>query len=146
MKKLSVFLALALFFLTSCGSVPRERGTAEAALRDILARFGMEDGVIYGDGEGEEPLSDGMLASLLCEGGASSYLRYVESRAVYFSRRFSPHEILVLRLSDKSHRQEAVTLLRRRAEKKKNAVVYADGVYVFLLCTDKNAEILSYIK
>ena len=36
--------------------------------------------------------------------------------------------------------------LQKRAKKKENAVVFADGVYVYLICTDQNEEISRYLQ
>ena len=71
---------------------------------------------------------------------------YVTSCAVYFSRHFSEREIVVLKLCDLSHQRELLRLLRKRAEKKENAVAFADGVYVYLICTDQNEEIKHYLE
>ncbi len=87
-----------------------------------------------------------MIARMFEGCGELSVFAHVDAMAVYCSRRFSPCEITVMKLSDRSHRDEAVRLCRARAAKKKNAAVYADGVYVYLLCTEKNAEILDFLR
>ena len=47
---------------------------------------------------------------------------------------------------DLSHTEDITHLLQKRAKKKENAVVFADGVYVYLICTDQNEAISRYLK
>jgi hypothetical protein len=70
----------------------------------------------------------------------------VVSAAVYFSKRFSEHEILIFKVCDLSHTEDITRLLQKRARKKENAVVIADGVYIYLICTDQNESIINYLK
>ena len=135
------------FLLSGCGHADSDTGDAVTVLTALTAHFEMKSGVIYGDGENDEHiLTDAMLDRMFSDGQGLPEFAYVVSRAAYFSRRFSEEEIVVLKLCDRSHRGELMTLLRRRAAKKENAVVYADGVYVYLICTDRNEEIVKYLK
>lgn len=140
------FLGLSVLFV-SCGKSVRDKGDAYQIVDKIMTHFELSDGVLYSDREDSEYyLSDSMIERMFSEGYGLPEFEYVVSCAAYFSRRFSEGEVVVLELCDKSHREELVKLCRRRASKKENAVVYADGVYVYLICTDINDQILSYLK
>lgn len=146
-KKLFLVFIVFSILLTSCRTSVQDRGEAYQILEKIMEHFELSDGVLYSDCEGADYyLSDSMLDRMFSEGYGLPEFEYVVSCAAYFSRRFSEREIVVLKLCDPSHREEIVKLCRRRAAKKENAVVYADGVYVYLICTDINDRILSYIK
>lgn len=144
MRKLWILVLLLVCMLTSCiGS--DAHGSAKEAVESVLMHFHITDGVVYGDSDEQYRLSDSML-SLMFDGDSLPEFEYVESCAAYFSRRFSQHELVVLRLYDMSHREELAALCKRRAEKKENAVVFYDGVYVYLICMENNGEIVSYLK
>ena len=71
---------------------------------------------------------------------------FILSYRPYFSKRFCEYEIIVFELFDISSRDKIIALLQKRAKKKENAVVASDGVYVYLICTDRNEEINRYLK
>lgn len=148
MKKFFLLTLLLAFALTSCGTPKKaHRGNAQEILSEILENFEQGDGFVYTDEVGAEyPLTDAMLARMFPDDGDTADLFCVVSAAVYFSRRFSDREILVLEICDISHTELIVRLLQKRAKKKENAVVFADGVYVYLICTDENEEISRYLQ
>ena len=120
---------------------------AEEILRDVLSCFQISDGYIYSTKPlAEYPLSDAVLARMFPERGDTDDLYCLHSAAVYFSKRFCEDEIIVFELCDISNRDKILTLLQKRARKKENAVVFSDGVYVYLICTDQNEEISRYLK
>lgn len=137
------FLALSLVF-TSCVSPHKTlEGDATAVLEEILMQFPMPEGMIYSDrAEAAYPLTDALLARMFPDTGDMADFAYVVSVAVCVSRRFSDGEITVLELCDLSHREELKRLLKKRADKKENAVVFTNGVYVFLIATDHNEAIM----
>jgi hypothetical protein len=148
MKKFFLLTLLLAFAFTSCGTPKTaHRGNAQEILSEILENFEQGDGFVYTDEAGAEyPLTDTMLARMFPDDGDTADLFCVVSAAVYFSRRFSDREILVLEICDISHTELIVRLLQKRAKKKENAVVFADGVYVYLICTDMNEEISRYLQ
>ena len=143
MKFRILLLMIAAVFLVSCTASPWEdRGDAEQVLCGLLSRFELPAGVVYSGAQGAEyPLTDSLIERMFSDGYGVPAFQYVVSCAVYTSRHFTEHEIVVAKLCDRSHREEVMNLFRRRAEKKENAVVYADGVYVYLICTDRNEDI-----
>ena len=148
MKKLLPLLIVACF-LTSCSlSLPRVRTeSASQIMSEILSEFAIEDGFVYeSDLEAELPLTDKLLARMFPDDGDTEDLVCVVSAAAYFSKRFSEHEILIFEVSDLSHTEDISRLLQKRARKKENAVVIADGVYIYLICTDQNESIINYLK
>lgn len=149
MKKITLWALICAFLFTSCGvDLPsRRKGSAEEILAEILSNFTLSDGLVYESAmNAEYPLTDAMLARMFPDDGDTADLVCLISAAVYFSKRFSEHEIIVFQLSDLSHTEKIVRLLQKRAKKKENAVVFADGVYVYLICTDRNGEIVSFLK
>lgn len=148
MKKFFLLTLLLAFALSSCGTPKTaRRGSASEILSEILENFEQGDGFVYTDETGtESPLTDAMLARMFPDDGDTADLFCVVSAAVYFSKRFSDREILVLEICDISHTELIVRLLQKRAKKKENAVVFADGVYVYLICTDQNEEISRYLQ
>ena len=148
MKIRILFLLVIAVLVSSCTPTwTAEQGDAEEVLEEILNRFEFSDGVVYSDrNDADFVLSDAMIERMFSDGYGVPAFEYVVSCAAYLSRRYSDHEIVVIKLCDKSHREEMMQVCRRRAAKKENAVVYADGVYVYLICTDRNEEILDYIK
>ena len=148
MKKFFLLALLLAFALSSCGTPKTaRRGSASEILSEILENFEQGDGFVYTDETGaESPLTDAMLARMFPDDGDTADLFCVVSAAVYFSKRFSDREILVLEICDISHTELIVRLLQKRAKKKENAVVFADGVYVYLICTDQNEEISRYLQ
>ncbi|MBQ3490676.1 MAG: hypothetical protein IJA86_08810 [Clostridia bacterium] len=151
MRKIQIFLLCFLIFLmfVSCGfhGSTTKKGDAEDILGDILSSFRITDGNVYSNRPlSEYPLTDALLARMFPERGDTEDLFCVRSAAVYFSKRFCENEIIVFELYDISGRDKIVSLLQKRANKKENAVVLSDGVYVYLICTDRNAEISHYLK
>lgn len=148
MKKFFLLMLLLIFTAASCGAPKTtHRGSASEILSDVLAHFGQGDGFIYtSEAEAEYPLTDAMLARMFPDDGDTADFFCVVSAAVYFSKRFSDREILVLEICDISHTELIVRLLQKRAKKKENAVVFADGVYIYLICTDQNEEISRYLQ
>lgn len=148
LKKIIVLLTVLAFVLSSCKSpLEEDVGDAEEVLRRIIDRFELSGGVIYSDmPEAEYFLTDALKEKLFSDGNGLPEFESVVSCAVYVSRRFSEEEIIVLKLCDKSHREALMKLCRRRAAKKENAVLYANGVYIYLVCTDRNEEILAYLR
>ena len=149
MKKLYPTLLILACFLTACGpSLPHGRtGSASQIMSDILSEFTLEEGFVYeSDLTAELPLTDSLLARMFPDDGDTDDLFCVVSAAVYFSKRFSEHELLIFEVCDISHTEDIAHLLQKRAKKKGNAVVIADGVYVYLICTDRNEAISLYLK
>lgn len=115
-------------------------------MRDVMIHFQVSDGYLYSrDEKAEYLLTDAMLERMF-SGASLEDLRYAESMAAYFSGRFCESEIVVIELFDMSHRKTIVSLLTKRAELKERATVYAQGNYVFLICTEQNEEILEIIR
>lgn len=139
-------LLIYAFVFSSCVPVfSEESRSADEILAAILAEFDMEDGYCYGtERDAMHPLTDALLERMFV-GERLDDLRYVDSMAVYFSRRYSEREIIVIKLLDISHQKAVMALLLERAEKKENAVVFASGVYLYLLCTEQNKEIQGYL-
>ena len=148
MKKLCLLLTLACF-LTSCSlSLPRGRsGSAPQIMSELISEFALAEGFVYeSDLEAALPLTDSLLARMFPDDGDTEDLFCVVSAAAYFSKRFSEHEILIFEVCDLSHTEDITRLLQKRARKKENAVVIADGVYIYLICTDQNDSIINYLK
>lgn len=147
MKKILLLLIAAVtMLLCACSGGFYGEGTACSELSAITERFGLDDaGVIYSDDENAGyVLTQSMLSSMFS--GNENKFRYAVSCAAYFSRRFSDGEIVVIQVSDRSRREEIYGMCLRRAAKKHNAIVYADGNFVYLICTDINSEIAGYIR
>ena len=149
MRKFLIFLCLIVFFSSSCSSGPNhsQKGDAEEVLQSVLSYFQLHDGYLYSTRPLSEcPLTDAILARMFPEPGDTEDLICICSAAVYFSKRFCEYEIIVFELFDISSRDKIIALLQKRAKKKENAVVASDGVYVYLICTDRNEEINRYLK
>ena len=148
MKKLFLF-PIALLILVSCTASPssHQKGSAAEIMAALLSQVAQEDGFVYSSAlDAALPLSDALLERMFPDTGDTADLECVVSAAVYFSKRFSEHEIVIFELCDRSHTEKIVRLLQKRAKKKENAVVFADGVYVYLICTDCNEAISRYLK
>ncbi len=145
-KYLSLLLVFSVL-LTSCAPVKTEKDQdAMTVLEDIVMQFQLEEGVLYcNHPDAEYPLSASMLERMFPERGDTADLVYVVSSAVWFSRRFSQKEIIVFQICDLSHQRELLYLLAKRAKKKENAVVFANGIYLYLICTEQNEEIMRYL-
>ena len=148
MRKFYLFLlALSLLFFSCAVPLPPERENAGETMRELLCTFPLGDGFVYSDARDAEcPLTDAVLARMFPGEGDMEDLFCVESAAVWFSKRFSEQEIVIFELCDRSHRERIVSLMQKRAKKKENAVVFADGVFVYLICTDKNEAIRNYLQ
>ena len=142
LRYICVLLVIAMLF-SSCGNAYTQTASAEALLQEVMLEFEIEDGYLYSrDAMAEHPLTDAMLERAFL-GASLEDLRYAESVAVYFSGRFCDHEIIVIKLFDMSHRKAMVSLLTKRADLKEDALVSVWEDYVFLICTDRNEEILA---
>ncbi len=136
-----------VLIFSSCAAFSEEDADAQEKLERVLEAFSIGDGVLYSTREDAEYiLSDAMTERMFFYGKDISSLAEVESAAAYFSRRFSDEEIVVLKLFDLSYRNEVEALCKLRASKKENAIVFCDGVYIYLICTGKNEEIHNYLK
>lgn len=145
-KWMSVFLLFTIF-LTACAPSFSEKESAAEKLSAVLDEFDLTSGTVYStDMDAEYPFTDAMAERMFFFGRDISALSHAESTAVYVSHRFSAEEIVVMKLCDPSHRDEVERLFQLRAEKKKNAIVFHDGVYVYLICTDQNEQICQFIK
>lgn len=143
-KKLTVGFLIVSLLLVSC--TPKktiQKGDAYTVLEQILLQFNIENGAIYGKNEkADYLLTDALLERMFDHAGDLADFAYVESVAIWFSRRFNEKEIIVLKLYDLSHQRELLNLLSKRAAKKENAVAFANGIYVYLVCTDQNEVIM----
>ena len=147
MKCFIVLLIFAFFFVSCSPLSSKRKGDATAILQEILSVFPGKEGAIYSDREeAEYPLTDALIARMFPDMGDLDDFSYVVSRAAWFSRRFSDREILILEICDLSHQKDLLRLLEKRKKKKENAVVFADGIYLYLICTDQNEEIIRYLQ
>lgn len=147
MRKYCVLLLFIISMLSSCSSFSEKDIDAEEKLVGVLDAFSMHEGVLYSTRDGAKyALSDSVQERMFFYGKDISSLTQVESAAAYFSRRFSEEEIVVLKLFDLSYREEVMALCKLRASKKENAIVFCDGVYVYLVCTKQNEEIRRFLK
>ena len=149
MKKFILSALVCACLLSACGVSLSEgkRGSAREIMAELMQEFTFAEGYVYESGrEAALPLSDAMLARMFPDDGDTADLFCVRSAAVYFSKRFSEHEIVIFELCDRLHTEDIERLLQKRAKKKKNAVVIADGVYVYLICTDQNEAISRYLR
>ena len=148
MKKFCLLALLLTFLFTSCGiPKPTRRESAPELMSALLEQFETGDGFVFeSTREAEYPLSAALLSRMFPDDGDTADLFCVVSAAVYFSKRFCEHEIIIFELCDISHTEIILRLLQKRARKKENAIVFADGVYVYLICTDRNEEIRRYLQ
>ena len=146
MRKFWVLCLLCAVFFTSCSSVFSADDSAAEKLYAVLTEFSLTEGAVYSTEENEDyPFTDAMAERMFFWGRDISALSHAESTAVYVSRRFSSEEIVVVKLYDFSHRDEVEALFLSRAEKKKNAIVFCDGVYVYLICAENRDEIKRFL-
>ncbi len=144
-RGICILIAMMVCFSSCKSQIFPETKRADEVLQTILSEFSVDEGYLYSDAlEAERPLTDAMLERMF-SGADLADFRYACSMAVYFSKRYSEHEIIVIELFDMSHRGAVEALLRKRMEKKENAVVISNGVYVYLICTDQNDEIKNYV-
>ncbi len=145
MKRFLIFLLAWVFVLTACETGKREERCAEDIMAAIFSEFPLSDGYIYSNArDAELVLSDAMLERLFA-GARLEDLRYVKTMAVYLSARYSEGEIFIMELYDISHMHAVKSLLKKREEKKENAVLVTNGVYLYLIATEQNAEIVKFL-
>lgn len=146
LRKFCALLILCAVFFTSCSPIFSADDSAVEKLYTVLTEFSLTEGAVYSTEENEDYFfTDAMAERMFFWGRDISALSHAESTAVYVSRRFSSEEIVVAKLHDLSHRDEVETLFLSRAEKKKNAIVFCDGVYVYLVCAENRDEIKRFL-
>ncbi len=144
MKQVCLLLLILALILCGCHKV-QNKGSAPEILDEVLGEVPLSEGYVYVRDGTQKTLTDAMLARLFPDARLDD-LCYVKSMALYLSGRFCEDEILILELYDPSHGEALLALLKKRSEKKENAVLYADGVYLYLISGEKNKEILALFK
>ena len=142
MKKIICFvLVISVLMLSACGGV--DNGSAGEQMKIIINEFSLsERGVLYLRGEeGERELTDELLSRLFADGGNIAAFENVRTCAVFLFRNFYGGEIDIIELCDVSHKPEILSIMKRRAKKKSEAVVFSKGRYVFLVCSENAEEI-----
>lgn len=142
MKKIICFvLIISVLMLSACGGV--DNGSAGEQMKIIINEFSLsERGVLYLRGEeGERELTDELLSRLFADGGNIAAFENVRTCAVFLFRNFYGGEIDIIELCDVSHKPEMLSIMKRRAKKKSEAVVFSKGRYVFLVCSENAEEI-----
>ena len=141
MKKIICFvLVISVLMLSACGV---DNGSAGEQMKIIINEFSLsERGVLYLRGEeGERELTDELLSRLFADGGNIAAFENVRTCAVFLFRNFYGGEIDIIELCDVSHKPEMLSIMKRRAKKKSEAVVFSKGRYVFLVCSENAEEI-----
>lgn len=142
MKKIICFvLVISVLMLSACGGV--DNGSAGEQMKKIINEFSLsERGTLYLRGEeGERELTDELLSRLFADGGNIAAFENVRTCAVFLFRDFYGGEIDIIELCDVSHKPEMLSIMKRRAKKKSEAVVFSKGRYVFLVCCENAEEI-----
>ena len=142
MKKIICFvLVISVLMLSACGGV--DNSSAGEQMKIIINEFSLsERGVLYLRGEeGERELTDELLSRLFADGGNIAAFENVRTCAVFLFRNFYGGEIDIIELCDVSHKPEMLSIMKRRANKKSEAVVFSKGRYVFLVCSEIAEEI-----
>ena len=142
MKKIICFvLVISVLMLSACGGV--DNGSAGEQMKIIINEFSLsERGALYLRGEeGERELTDELLSRLFAAGGNIAAFENVRTCAVFLFRNFYGGEIDIIELCDVSHKPEMLSIMKRRAKKKSEAVVFSKGRYVFLVCSENAEEI-----
>ncbi|MEI3153415.1 MAG: hypothetical protein V8S82_07360 [Eubacteriales bacterium] len=142
MKKIICFvLVISVLMLSACGGV--DNSSAGEQMKIIINEFSLsERGVLYLRGEeGERELTDELLSRLFADGGNIAAFENVRTCAVFLFRNFYGGEIDIIELCDVSHKPEMLSIMKRRANKKSEAVVFSKGRYVFLVCSENAEEI-----
>ena len=142
MKKIICFvLVISVLMLSACGGV--DNGSAGEQMKIIINEFSLsERGSLYLRGEeGERELTDELLSRLFADGGNIAAFENVRTCAVFLFRNFYGGEIDIIELCDVSHKPEMLSIMKRRAKKKSEAVVFSKGRYVFLVCSENAEEI-----
>lgn len=146
LRKWMIVGLLLTAFLTACAPSFAAKESASEKLSAVMSAFDLAQGTVYStDADAVYLFTDAMAERMFFFGRDISALSHAESTAVYVSRRFSGEEIVVMKLCDPSCRDEVERLFLLRAQKKKNAIVFHDGVYVYLICTDKNEDIRRFL-
>lgn len=146
MKRCFCLVLLSALLLASCSSGLGTLAIAE----DVSEHFSFRYGAVYSDeyGQWNEFCFSQELKEKVFGANAPKYT-YIRSVSGYFSRDMvSGSELLVLELSDRSHRAEITAVLYRRAAMKgdTNVRIFCEGNYVFFVCDMKAEEIMKYIK
>ena len=144
MKKIICFvLVISVLMLSACGGV--DNGSAGEQMKIIINEFSLsERGVLYLRGEeGERELTDELLSRLFADGGNIAAFENVRTCAVFLFRNFYGGEIDIIELCDVSHKPEMLSIMKRRAKKKSEAVVFSKWRYVFVVCSENSEEIAS---
>ena len=81
------------------------------------------------------------MSRLFADGGNIAAFENVRTCAVFLFRNFYGGEIDIIELCDVSHKPEMLSIMKRRAKKKSEAVVFSKGRYVFLVCSENAEEI-----
>lgn len=142
MKKIICFvLVISVLMLSACGG--GDNGSAGEQMKIIINEFSLSDrGALYLRGEeGERELTDELLSRLFADGGNIAAFENVRTCAVFLFRNFYGGEIDIIELCDVSHKPEMLSIMKRRAKKKSEAVVFSKGRYVFLVCSENAEEI-----
>lgn len=142
MKKIICFvLVISVLMLSACGGV--DNVSAGEQMKIIINEFSLsERGALYLRGEeGERELTDELLSRLFADGGNIAAFENVRTCAVFLFRNFYGGEIDIIELCDVSHKPEMLSIMKRRAKKKSEAVVFSKGRYVFLVCSENAEEI-----
>lgn len=142
MKRIICFvLVISVLMLSACGGV--DNGSAGEQMKKIINEFSLsERGALYLRGEeGERELTDELLSRLFADGGNIAAFENVRTCAVFLFRNFYGGEIDIIELCDVSHKPEMLSIMKRRAKKKSEAVVFSKGRYVFLVCSENAEEI-----
>lgn len=142
MKKIICFvLVISVLMLSACGGV--DNSSAGEQMKIIINEFSLsERGTLYLRGEeGERELTDELLSRLFADGGNIAAFENVRTCAVFLFRNFYGGEIDIIELCDVSHKPEMLSIMKRRAKKKSEAVVFSKGRYVFLVCSENAEEI-----
>lgn len=142
MKKIICFvLVISVLMLSACGGV--DNSSAGEQMKIIINEFSLsERGVLYLRGEeGERELTDELLSRIFADGGNIAAFENVRTCAVFLFRNFYGGEIDIIELCDVSHKPEMLSIMKRRANKKSEAVVFSKGRYVFLVCSENAEEI-----
>lgn len=132
MKKIICFvLVISVLMLSACGGV--DNGSAGEQMKIIINEFSLsERGVLYLRGEeGERELTDELLSRLFADGGNIAAFENVRTCAVFLFRNFYGGEIDIIELCDVSHKPEMLSIMKRRAKKKSEAVVFQKGGMFF---------------
>ncbi|MGN1095938.1 MAG: hypothetical protein ACI4QR_06075 [Eubacteriales bacterium] len=147
LKSFLFIVILSVCVFIACGDV---RDSTKDKAKEIAGEFPLKYGVIYSDelSKDDEYYFTPEMKSLILGASAEKYT-YIESASGYFSRdMISGSEVLIFRLTDRSHRAEIIAALYRRASYKTDmdARVFCKGDLVFFICDPRAEEIINFIK